>query len=85
MTNIYYKRYLDLGFNMDMIRIHPDSVSLNDEPVDVQKREELYGFKLLGAFIGSTKYIQQNSLKKTELLHIEKHNLTTLNRCLLVS
>ena len=49
---------------MDMIRIHPDSVSLDDKPVDIQKREEAYGFKLLGAFIGNAKYIQQNLLKK---------------------
>ena len=58
------KILLDLGFNMDMIKIHPDSASLNDEPVDVEKREEEYGFKLLGAFIGSKTYIHQNSLKK---------------------
>ena len=51
------KILLDLGFSMDMIRIHPDSVSLNDEPVDVEKREEEYGVKLLGAFIGSSTYI----------------------------
>ena len=42
-----------MGFSIDMIRIHPDSVSLNDEPVDVEKRKEEYGFKLLGAVIGS--------------------------------
>jgi hypothetical protein len=51
-------------------------------------REENFGFKLLGAFIGSTKYIQQNLLKKTELLHIKKHNLINYpyikNRYLLI-
>ena len=60
------KILLDLGFSMDMIRIHPDSVSLNEEPVDVQKREEEYGFKLLGAYIGSDTYILNNLLKKIE-------------------
>ena len=73
---------------MDMIRFHPDSVSLNDEPVNVEKREEEYGFKLLGAFIGSNTYIQNNLIKKIELLHIEKHNLInypyTKNRYLLI-
>ena len=48
------KTLLDLGFNMDMIRIHPDSVSLDDKPVDIQKRDETFGFKLLGAFIGNS-------------------------------
>ena len=31
---------LDLGFNMDMIRIHPDSVPLNDEPVDLEREKK---------------------------------------------
>ena len=73
MSPIYDKHILqsrvntliDLGFSMDMIKIHPDSVSLSEEPVDVQKREEEYGFKLLGAYIGSDTYIRNNLFQPT--------------------
>ena len=58
------KILLDMGFSIDMIKIHPDSVSLNNEPVNVEKRQEEYGIKLLGAVIGSNTYIHQNLLKR---------------------
>jgi hypothetical protein len=41
-------------------------------------RKNLSGVKLLGAFIGH-RFINQNLLKKTESLQIEKQNLIIIN------
>ena len=55
---------LDLGFKEDMIKIHPDSVSINDKPVVLQEREVEYGVKLLGAFLGDSEYIKKNFIRQ---------------------
>ena len=50
---------LNLGFKEDMIKIHPDSVSIDDKPIDIQQRKIAYGVKLLGAFLGDSEYIKK--------------------------
>ena len=55
---------LELGFKEDMIKIHPDSVSFEDKPIELQERKVEYGVKLLGAFLGDSEYIKNNLSKK---------------------
>ena len=66
---------LNLGFKEDMIKIHPDSVSIDDKPIDIQQRKIAYGVKLLGAFLGDSEYIKNNLYKKITTLNKEKQNI----------
>ena len=66
---------LNLGFKEDMIKIHPDSVSIDDKPIVLQERKVEYGVKLLGAFLGDSEYIKKNLSKKITTLNKEKQNL----------
>ena len=53
---------LNLGFKEDMIKIHPDSVSIDNKPIVLQERKVEYGVKLLGAFLGDSEYIKKKPL-----------------------
>ena len=72
---------LNLGFKEDMIKIHPDSVSINDKPIVLQEREVEYGVKLLGAFLGDSEYIKKNLYKKITTLNKEKQNIINYSSC----
>ena len=59
---------LQLGFHPDIIHIHPENVS---DPDKVTEYDSNYGVNVLGSYIGSDKYIQENLFHKSfELLEI---------------
>ena len=66
---------LKLGFKENMIKIHPDSVSFDNKPMDIQERKTAYGVKLLEAFLGDSEYIKNNLTKKMTTLCKEKKNI----------
>ena len=71
----------EIGLKDEKIKVHPDSVSLLDNPTNAEIEEEKaertvkYGGRLLGAYIGSNEFVRENLQKKFNTLNIEKQNL----------
>ena len=70
----------EIGLKDEKIKIHPDSVSLLDNPTNAEIEDEKaertvkYGQKLLGAYIGSNEFVREN-LQKSLILSILKNKI----------
>lgn len=68
----------NMGLSPDIIRAHPDNVIATADDGDVDEAASKYGAKVLGSFVGTTKYISKQLAAYAQELRVVRDKLNKM-------